>query len=380
MIYLDNAATSWPKPEAALAATALALREGGNPGRSGHAWARSAGARVEAARAALAALLGAEGGERIAFGANATWALNLAIKGALKEGDQAVTGTMEHNAVVRPLRVMERRGVLVAKARSSPTSGLDPDEVRKVLTPATRLVVTAYASNVSGAISPIADLAALCRDRGILFLVDAAQGAGSLPLDVAAMGIDLLAFPGHKGLLGPQGTGGLYLAPGLTLDTLIEGGTGTESRSPDQPSSCPERYEAGTLNAPGIAGLGAAARFLAEAGVEEVGRRESSLCDRLHRGLAGIGGVRTFGPPVGSPRASVLCLTIDGMDCEDAAAILDQSFGIASRAGLHCAPEAHAELGTLESGALRLSPGFFTTEDEIDACVEAVAALATSVA
>jgi cysteine desulfurase family protein len=378
MIYLDNAATSWPKPEVVPEAMAQALREGGNPGRGGHAPAMAAARTVAGARAAIAELLGAPEAERIVLGANATWALNLALKGLLGEGDQVVTGSMEHNAVVRPLRSLEKRGVTVARTRGSPSIGLDPDELVAALTPATRMVATAHASNVSGAISPIAEIGAICKDRGILFLVDAAQSAGSLPIDVVSMGIDLLAFPGHKGLLGPQGTGGLYIAPGLVLEPLVEGGTGTDSRSPEQPASCPERYESGTSNGPGIAGLGAAVRYLLEVGVAEAGRRESELCDRLIRGLLGIGGVAVYGPPPGAPRASVVSLSIRGLDPAEAAAILDQAYGIASRSGLHCAPWAHEAIGTLATGTLRLSPGFFTSAQEIDSCVEAVAAIARS--
>lgn len=376
MIYLDNAATSWPKPEASIEAVALALREGGSPGRATHSPALKAARSVKATREALARLFGAPGGDRIVLGPNATWAINLALKGVLKPGDHVVCGSMEHNAVARPLRALEGRGIAVTKARTSPVHGLLPGELLAALTPATRLVVTAHASNVSGTISPIAELGRLCRERGILFLVDAAQGAGSLPIDIASMSIDLLAFPGHKGLLGPQGTGGLYIAPGLVLDSLIEGGTGTESRSLEQPVSCPERYESGTANGPGIAGLGAAVRFLLDQGVEAVGLREAALCERLHSGLLRIPGVKVYGPGPGLPRASVLSLSMGGVAAEDAAAILDQSFGIASRAGLHCAPEAHGCLGTLETGSLRLSPGFFTTEGDIDACLEAIARIA----
>jgi cysteine desulfurase family protein len=377
VIYLDNAATSWPKPESVYDAVAKVMREsGGNPGRSGHRLALNAAREIRGARDALASLFGIVDPDRIAFTLNATWAINIALKGCLKPGDHVICGSMEHNAVARPLHTLERRGFLVSRVPSSPSTGLDPDAVRAAIRPDTRLVVTCHASNVSGAISPISEIGALCRGRGIVFLVDAAQSAGSIPIDVEAMCIDMLAFPGHKGLLGPQGTGGLYVSPSVALSTVIEGGTGSESRSLEQPDRMPDRFESGTPNTPGIAGLGAAARFVLERGVEAIGQVEAGLCARLADGLSRVPGVTVYGPSPGSPRASVVTISIAGIDPADAAAILDDSFGIASRAGLHCAPDAHESLGTLETGALRLSPGAFTSDEEIDACVNAIRAMA----
>jgi len=355
------------------------MREsGGNPGRSGHRLALNAARDIRGARDTLATLFGIPDPDRIAFTLNATWAINVALKGLLEPGDHVICGSMEHNAVARPLRALERRGVIVTKVYSSPSTGLDPDAVRAAVRPETMLVATCHASNVSGAISPIAGLGALCRERGIAFLVDAAQSAGSIPIDVEAMRIDMLAFPGHKGLLGPQGTGGLYVAQSLELSTLIEGGTGSESRSVEQPMRMPDRFESGTPNTPGIAGLAAGTRYILERGAEAIGLAEAELCARLVDGLSRVRGVAVYGPPPGNPRASVVTISIAGVDPADAAAILDDSFGIASRAGLHCAPDAHEALGTLETGALRLSPGAFTSADEIDACVEAVSAIAAS--
>jgi cysteine desulfurase family protein len=381
VIYLDNAATSWPKPESVISAALTALRdEGGNPGRGGHRMAIRASRHIAGARSALAELFNIADPARIVLGYNTTWAINLALKGLLRPGDHVVTGSMEHNAIVRPLWSLERQGVAVTKAPTSPTAGLDPDEVRKAILPGTRLVVTGLASNVGGAVSPVADIGAVCRERGIPFLVDAAQGAGSIPIDVAAMGIDLLAGPGHKGLLGPQGTGFLYIAPGLELATLVEGGTGTESMRPEQPAALPERHESGTPNTPGFAGLAAGARFVLETGVGAIGGREAELVGRLHLGLAAIPGVKVFGPPAGAPRSSLLSIQVAGIAPEDVSAILDEAYDMASRAGLHCAPDAHAALGSLGEGLLRLSPGFFTTEAEIDACVAAVSAIARDAA
>ncbi len=379
MIYLDNAATSWPKPEAVPEAVARVLREGcGSPGRGGHRPALEAGRIVEDARAALARLFGAGAPDRVALGANATWALNLALKGALRPGDHVVRGAGEHNSVTRPLAALEERGVRVTVVPSSPEAGLDPDGVLYALRPETRMVAAAFASNVTGALNPVEELGRLCADRGVLFLVDAAQGAGHFPIDLGQTRIDLLAFPGHKGLLGPQGTGGLCLAPGLVLEPFAEGGTGTDSRSRGQPEAAPARYESGTPNTPGLAGLGAAVRYLTGAGTFPA--PEHALAARLHAGLAEIRGVRVYGPPPGAARAPLVSFNIEGFDCFDAAAILEERWGLMLRAGLHCAPEAHGLIGTLETGALRASPGRFTGVDEVDACVAAVAELARSAA
>ncbi len=345
-------------------------------GRWSHIFSLNAARELREARVALATMFGIQAPDRIAFTLNATWAANIALKGLLKAGDHVICGSMEHNALARPLRSLERRGVIVTKVSSSPSTGLDPDAVRAAIRPSTRLVGTCHASNVSGAISPIAEIGTLCREHGISFLVDAAQTAGGIPVDVEAMRIDLLVFPGHKGLLGPMGTGGLYIAPSVRLDTIIEGGTGSESRSLEQPEVMPDRFESGTPNTPGIAGLAAGARYLLDRGVAVIERIESEHSRRLIDGLAQIPGVVVYGPPPDSPRASVITITIDGVDPADAAAILEASFGIAARGGLHCAPDAHQELGTLERGALRLSPGVFTSDEELEACIRALASIA----
>lgn len=381
MIYLDNAATSWPKPDAVPSAVVKSMREsGGNPGRSGHLMSLNASRDIQLAREAVSAVFGIRDAKRIAFALNTTWALNMALKGVLRPGMHVVAGSMEHNSVMRPLRAMERQGVVVSKALSSPEAGLTPEALLAALRPDTAAVVTCHASNVSGALSPIAKLGAICRERGIVFIVDAAQSAGSLPIDVEAMGIDLLAFPGHKGLYGPQGTGGLYVAPRLSLETIAQGGTGTESSSLEQPEGMPERLESGTPNTPGLAGLAAGARWVLAQGVLAIGEREEALCARLIAGLSALPAVTVYGPPPGMPRASVVTISIRGVDPGDAAAVLDSTFGIAARAGLHCAPDAHEALGTLRTGALRLSPGAFTTKAEIDSCVDAIASLSVAMA
>ncbi|PKL23108.1 MAG: cysteine desulfurase [Spirochaetae bacterium HGW-Spirochaetae-3] len=379
MIYLDNAATSWPKPAEVLSAFRSAMADaGGNPGRAGHRLSLEASRRIEGSRRVLARLLGLPDPTRIVFTLNTTHALNMALKGSLRPGDHVICGSMEHNSVARPLHALERAGIEVTRVRSSPDDGLDPDRVKEALRVSTKAVVTCHASNVSGTVSPVRELGALCRAHGVRFIVDAAQTAGSLEIDMEAMGIDLLAFPGHKGLLGPQGTGGLAVARGIRLETLVEGGTGTASESLDQPEDLPERLESGTPNTPGIAALGAGAAFVLERGIGAIGAAEARHCAILVDSLSAMAGICVTGPSPGRPRASVVSIVMNGADCAELAAILDGSFGIAVRAGLHCAPAAHEELGTLPGGALRISPGAFTTDGDIEACLEAIEAIRRS--
>lgn len=378
MIYLDNAATSFPKPPAVAAAMGDALANAaGNPGRSGHALAVAAQRVVSDARRRLASLLGAPDPARVVFALNATDALNLALWGVLRPGDRVVTTSVEHNAVVRPLAALAERGVTVARARCGSDGTLDLDDLARTLASApTRLVAMVHASNVSGTLLPAREAAALAHAHGALFLLDAAQTAGAIPIDVADLGADLVAFPGHKALLGPTGTGGLYVAPGLALAPLRQGGTGTRSELERQPSELPEALEAGTLNTVGIAGLGAALGVLAEVGVERIRAREEALTARLLAGLRETRGVRIHGPADARRRVGTVSLTLSGWDPADLAAALDGSFGIAARAGLHCAPWAHRTLGTLPDGTLRLSLGCFTTEADVDRAISALGELA----
>jgi cysteine desulfurase family protein len=378
MIYLDNAATSWPKPEAVYRAADEALRlYSGNPGRSGHKLSLSAGRCIEKTRMLLAKLFNIPNPASIVFTLNTTDALNLALKGILRPGDQVIISSLEHNSVARPVEALIRRGVECARAPSSPLSGTDPGDLRAAFRRNTRLVAMTHVSNVTGTINPVEEIGALCRERGILFLVDAAQSAGVLPIDVRRMNIDLLAFPGHKGLLGPQGTGGLYIREGLVLETLREGGTGSRSESLAQPAESPGRYESGTANTAGIAALGEGVNMILTEGPEAIGRREALLVSRLIEGLGSLPGITLYGPPPGADRSAVLSLTLEHTDPVQAAMILDNTFDIAVRGGLHCAPEAHRTLGTLEAGGtLRLSPGYFTTEADIDCCVRALREIA----
>jgi cysteine desulfurase family protein len=380
MIYLDNAATSWPKPEAVYEAADRTLRaQSGNPGRSGHRLSLAAGRAVEEARSLAAQLFGVSEPERIVFTSNATEALNLALHGLLRPGAHVITDTLEHNSVTRPLAALSAFGAEVTKVPADPAQGVDPNRVAAACRDNTALVVMTHISNVTGAENPIREIGALCRARGVPLLVDAAQSAGAAPLDVRTMQIDLLAFSGHKGLLGPPGTGGLYVGV-APLRPLKQGGTGSFSESDLQPEHLPDRYESGTLNIPGLAGLAAGiSHIISGGGVERIRAREALLANRLLTGLAPIPGLRLYGPPPGPVRAGVVSFTLAGYDVTDVAFILDNSFAIAVRAGLHCAPDAHATLGTLlTGGTVRVSVGCFTTEEEVDRCVEAVASVAAA--
>ena len=377
MIYLDNAATSWPKPENVYRIADQVLREeSGNPGRSGHALSLSARRRIEETRMLLARLFNIAEPKRIVFTLNTTDALNLALKGLLAPGDHVITSSMEHNSVVRPLEMLKKNAVEYSKLAVSPVHGVDPDDIKAAIKKNTKLVVWNHVSNVSGTINPLAEIGALCREQGIPLLVDAAQSAGTTHIDVKAMGISLLAFPGHKGLLGPQGTGGLYIAEGLALKPLREGGTGSHSEDLIQPAELPDRYESGTMNTAGIAALGEGLRFILDQGLEKIEAHEAALANRLISGIQDFPVLKLWGPPAAPQRKGVVSLSFDNLDVVQAALILDNTFGIAVRSGLHCAPDAHRTLGTLDSGGtLRISIGFSNTEEDIDRCVEALAAI-----
>jgi cysteine desulfurase family protein len=382
VIYLDNAATSWPKPPAVAASIVDFLdHRAGNPGRSSHALAIAADAVVASTRLRLAALLGAPDPARIVFTLNATDALNTALWGLLRPGDRVVTTSIEHNAVVRPLHALAERGVTVTRVPCAPDGTLDLDDLDAALRsgPA-RLVAMCHASNVVGTILPARDAATLAHAHGALFLLDAAQTAGVLPIDVGGMEIDLLAVPGHKALLGPTGTGALYVAPGIRLAPLRQGGTGTRSEEERQPEEMPAALEAGTLNTVGIAGLGAALEYLRDRGPDAIRAHEVALTARLIDGLREIAGVRVHGTGDAERQVATISVSLEGWEPVDLAGALDGSFSIAARAGLHCAPLAHRTVGTFPRGTVRFSPGPFSTDDDVDRAVRAVGTLARSVA
>ncbi len=377
-VYLDNAASSCPKPAAVVEAVKDCLENFcANPGRGAHKLAVAAARIIFQARAKAAGLLGVEDSANVIFTQNATDSLNIALHGLLSPGDHVVTSVVEHNAVLRPLMVLARGGVGVSFAGADPAGRVDPEEVLALLGPNTRLVVLSQASNVSGAITPVAEVSAALNERGVPLLIDAAQSGGSLPLDIKALPASIIALTGHKGLMGPQGIGLLYVPPDIELRSLRQGGTGTRSEEEQDALGRPDRYESGTLNTPGIAGLAAGIDFLEREGLEKIARHKAGLVARLHAGLAGLDNVSVYGPKAGEPRAPLVAFNVGDMTAADVAARLDCEHDIASRAGLHCAPGAHRVMGTLKRGAVRLSVGPFNSSADIDAAIEAVAGIAS---
>lgn len=379
MIYLDNAATSWPKPPDVIEAIQHYFAcVGASPGRSGHRPSLAAGRIIENTRLKLAELLGVEDPSRIAFTHNATDSLNMAIHGLIRPGDHVVTSVMEHNSVLRPLTRMatERRiGLTLVEARGDGKVLLE--SIARAVTTQTSAVVLTHASNVTGTLNPIGEIGSMLSSRGIHFIVDAAQTAGLVPVDLAAVPVDVLAISGHKGLLGPQGTGAIYVRPGMDLGYWREGGTGNQSHITLHPESMPERLEAGTPNTPGIAGLAAGIEYLLEVGVEEIRRRESALVNLLVDGLSSLSGICVLGPARPEDRCGAVSITAADRDPADLAYALDSEFDIMVRPGLHCAPKAHRHLGTYPGGTLRLSPGPFTTQEDILETCRAMRSLLT---
>ena len=383
MIYLDNAATSWPKPPMVGEAMVSMLEQaGGNPGRSGHRLSIAAGRIVDDARDRLAALLNAPDPLRVILTPNVTHALNAALLGLLTPGDRVVTTGMEHNSVMRPLRALQASGVLVDVVPCDPQGRLDLDALRVALVPGAKLVVINHGSNVTGTLQPLDEIVPMVHAAGSLCLVDAAQTAGTVPIDVTALGVDILAFTGHKGLLGPTGTGGMVLAPHLQPEMFrpaYSGGTGSRSEEELPPEVFPDRLEPGTLNAVGIAGLGAAVAYLQEIGIQSVRAREAELVAHLLAGLASIAGVQVYGPLDVEQRTATVSIRIEGLPVSVVGYRLDEEYEVLTRVGLHCSPAAHRTLGTFPQGTVRLAPGLFTTLEEIDNTLRAVAEIAHSV-
>lgn len=378
-IYLDHAATSFPKPESVYAAIdAYNRRLGAAAGRGAYGSAAEASEIVRRCRRNLATLFNGEAPDRFAFAFNGTDALNMALHGLLKPGDHVVTTAVEHNSVLRPLRTLAERGVRVSIVPCDAEGRVSANDVHAAVLSETKLIAVSHASNVTGAIQPVGEIADVAKAAGIVTLLDAAQTAGHLPIDLHSLPVDLLAMPGHKGLLGPLGTGVLYVRPGLEerLAPLRQGGTGTTSEDERQPTSMPSLLESGNLNMTGIAGLEAATRWILEEGVSKLRRHEQELTQRLLTGLREIKRIRTFGPGVVDERVGVVSLVADGWTPHELAAVLDAEFKIEVRAGLHCAPRIHERLGVSRSGGtLRISVGTFTTAEEIDACLEALRSL-----
>jgi cysteine desulfurase / selenocysteine lyase len=374
LIYLDNAATTHPKPPAVYEQVQHALAKvGASPGRGAHRLAREAATIVTRARASLARLFNILDPNQVVFTANATESINVVLKGWLRPGDRVLISAMEHNAVLRPLRSLADSGVQVEVIRCDAGGELDLDQLQSLLHPAPRLVVVVHASNVNGALQPIAEVARICHERHVPLLLDAAQTAGIQPIDVEAWQLGMLACSGHKGLFGPPGVGVLYIRPDLDVAPLLEGGTGSRSEEESQPDFRPDRYECGTLNLPGIAGLAAGVEFIEKVGLDAIRNHELELAKRMETGLETLPGVRILRPGVRG--TGVVSFTVADLNAGDLGHLLDAGFDIAVRTGLHCAPLAHKTLGTFPEGTVRVSPGYFTTPRDIDAFLAALHSL-----
>jgi len=378
--YLDNAATTWPKPRAVTKAVLHFMEKvGANPGRSGHRLSIAAARLVCRAREEIATLFACDDPLRVILCPNGTAALNLALHGLLRPGDHVVCTSMEHNSVMRPLRALEQQGVVLTVVQCSPLGELAVDEVERALTPRTRLIVATHASNVVGTLLPIDELVHVAGRHNALLLVDAAQTAGAIPIDLRQTPVDLLAFTGHKALFGPTGTGGLVVGPRVPLaefSPLLQGGTGSMSEAEFQPDFLPDKYESGTPNVAGFAGLAAGVRWVRTRGVEAIRAHEQNLTARLLSGLKNIAHVRVYGPDDPSRRLPVVLFNVEGQDPGLVAHRLDREYGIMCRPGLQCAPMAHKTLGTFPHGGVRFSLSVFNTRHHVDRALRAVAAIA----
>lgn len=375
IIYFDNAATSWPKPPEVNAAMQRYMRiTGANPGRSGHRLSIEAARIIYDAREKLAQLFNVSDPLRIVLTKNATEALNIAIFGFLKPGDHVITSSMEHNSMMRPLRAMERQDVSLTVVPCDNSGMIDPAQISAAIKKNTKVIFITHASNVTGAIMPVFDIGRIVREHGLVFCVDAAQTAGSYPIDVIKMNIDLLAFTGHKSLFGPSGTGGLYIREGLEtkIEPMCIGGTGSRSEVEEQPDFMPDRYEAGTPNTVGIAGLHAGVDFVLTEGTGHIQSKEASLVKTFIEGISDLPGIIIYGPAFTERRIPVVSFNIAGIDPAAIALELDECYKIMSRSGLHCAPSAHKSIGTYPIGTVRFSFSYFNTQEQVVKAVEAL--------
>ncbi len=369
MIYLDNAATSFQKPESVMRKVCeVTYKNSANPGRGGHKLSLSAGEIIYNAREKIAELFNIKNPERITFCKNTTEALNFGIKGVMARGDHIITTSMEHNSVIRPIKALEKsQGVAYSVLHADEKGSLDIDKLEKLIKPQTTLFVMTHSSNVCGNVYDIKRASEICRRRNVLFMVDGAQSAGSVNID--ATDVDILAFPGHKGLMGPMGTGCLYVREGVKVRPIIEGGTGSVSESLTQPDFFPDMLESGTLNVPAIAGLGTAAEFIKKVGVDTIYHHEKSLFNRFEEKLRNISRIKIYG---NHTRHNICAMNIVGADCVEVATRLNDEFGICVRAGLHCAVSAHESLRTKDTGCVRFSFGYFNTIKEVDFAADAL--------
>lgn len=376
MIYLDNAATSWPKPPEVLKAMIDALeRAGGNPGRSGHRLSIAAARIVYDTREEIARFFSISDPLRVIFTNNATHAINLVLRGMLKPEDHVVTTSMEHNAVMRPLRHLERQGVRLSIVPCAPDGTLDTRKISKAVNAKTRLIAITHASNVVGTVLPVAEIASIAHQAGSLLLLDAAQTAGVIPVNMSEMGIDLLALTGHKELQGPPGIGGLVIADNVDvsqIEPLVRGGTGSRSESEEQPGDLPDKFESGTANLVGIAGLGAGLQWIQERGIDEIRNHMKKLSLSLIDGLSSLPKLKIYGTHDIEHSVAIVSFTIDGMRVSEIGLRLDEEYHVLSRVGLHCAPAAHKTIGSFPEGTVRLAPGVFTTMNDIQEAIQAI--------
>jgi cysteine desulfurase / selenocysteine lyase len=376
--YFDNAATSWPKPEKVYKAAEVQMRRScGNPGRSGHTRTLEADRLIYRVREALSALFNNPDPSRIIFSLNATDALNIALHGFLKTGDHVLFTSMEHNSVLRPLARLRREGMITSTEIPCSEEGFpDLSFLEQAYQTNTRLLIINHGSNVTGTIAPLTEMIKSAHRKGVRVLVDAAQTAGSIAIDLLADDIDLLAFTGHKGLLGPTGTGGLYVKPGLELEPLRVGGTGSQSEADLHPETMPERLEAGTMNSAGLAGLLEGVNYINRVGIETIREHEKRLRTHLYGELKSIKDITLYGPETAELSSAIVSFTLRNADSGEIGYILESNFGVLCRTGLHCAPLAHKALGTFPEGTVRLSPGFFTSYDDINYLVAAIKEIA----
>ncbi|HIE17516.1 MAG TPA: aminotransferase class V-fold PLP-dependent enzyme [Dehalococcoidia bacterium] len=376
MIYLDNAATSWPKPPEVLKAMVDVLQHaGGNPGRSGHRLSIEAARVIYNAREDIARFFNIGDPSRVIFTSNATHAINLVLQGLLKPGDRVVTSSIEHNAVMRPLRSLEKQGLILHTVPCAPDGMLDMRSIAAAIDSHTRLVVLIHASNVMGTMLPVAEVAHLAHHAGALLLVDAAQTAGAVPIDMKAGRIDFLAFTGHKGLQGPPGIGGLVIGDHVDtsqVEPLMRGGTGSQSELELQPESLPDKFESGTPNIAGIAGLHAGIRWLMDRGIHIIREHELELTRNLINGLSSMPGIKVYGTSDLERRTAIISFTANNKEVSEIGLKLDDDYGILVRVGLHCAPAAHRTIGTFPGGTVRLAPGAFTTMDDVNKTIWAI--------
>lgn len=377
MIYLDNSATTLKKPQQVIDAVVEAMQSMGNVGRGAHGSALHADRTVYQARKKIADFFGAPRADYVIFTANSTESLNTAINGIIEPGDHVVTTALEHNSVLRPLyRLVDEHGVKLDMVPADKKGNVNYEDFEKLITPDTKAVVVTHASNLTGTVLDVKKIAEIAHKNGAIIIVDASQSAGAIPIDVQDMDIDVLCFTGHKGLLGPQGTGGIVIKPGTEIEPLVTGGTGVHSYEREQPRQYPTRLEAGTLNGHGIAGLSAGIDFINEVGVENIGKKERELALQFYEGVKDIPGVTVYGDMTQEPRGAIVSINIGDHDSSMVSDELSVNYDIATRPGAHCAPRMHEALGTEKQGAVRFSFGYFNTPEEVDKAIEAVREIA----